>query len=121
MSTRFEDGPATPVMLELKRSPKFLRVVFSASRPGNGWDALAAVDDRPRHDDLIYAYVRVADRGSYYTDQAGKGRRKEGPFRMATYRIVEHQPDAATMHDNDDWQEWCWAELELEIREAQGG
>lgn len=96
----FQDGPARNVTLNLVRTPLLLRVTHSKTK--KTWDACNELEDDPREDEEIFAYVL-----------------SDGPFRafvrpggltvIAAYRILDPQPADADMRTNDAWRAWCSA------------
>jgi hypothetical protein len=109
--TKFREGPAAGVSLELRRAPKYLRVVCSQS---TGWDALDQLDDTPKPEEKIYAYLLVEDRGSVFVDgRDKKGKRTGGLYRMAAYAYIESQPPDVVLRSTVQWREWCYAVEEL--------
>lgn len=114
--TEFLDGPAAGVVLMLRRSPKFLRVVaakvnakrqatfFDDSSPTLTWDALDQLADTPNANETPYAYRLVSANGIACI-RSGKGK---GCYPMAKYTVVPHQPDDAVMRSTEQWQQWCW-------------
>ncbi len=96
---KFLDGPAISASLMLRRAPKFLRVV----RDGKGkFDALDQLNDKPRWGETLFAYRRIGCPGRIHINPGGY-------FAMATYKMVEPQPDEATMLSTASWREWCLA------------
>ena len=56
MTTRFIDGPAKGVVLDLERTPHYLRVVHDSETWQ--WDALDQLDDEPKPTETIFVYRR---------------------------------------------------------------
>lgn len=100
--TKFEDGPAKGQTLMLKRAPIFLRVTDC----GGKFDALDQLDDSPRKDEKLHAYIIILEksRGSCHIRRSGGG---GGFYPIAEYRLVVKQPGDTVMRDNDRWTEWC--------------
>ncbi len=113
--TRFVDGPAAGVSLDLRRLPIFLRVVRD---PEGKWDALDQLTDVPAPDEALVAYRKIAGSESSgfldYTDKK-TGRRCGRTFVAAKYAVVTEQPDDATMRDASKWREWCQEQAKPEV------
>ncbi len=102
--TTFRDGPAVDHTLRLRRAPIYLRVTLD--RAGT-IDALDQLDDRPRPDEALFAYIKTSDDGMVHINSRdSKGRHTGGFFAMATYALIEPQPDEATMRSQAMWVEW---------------
>lgn len=93
----FSDGPAHGIILDLRRAPKFLRVVINAE---GEVDAL----------DQLHAYELVGKPSRYHVCRTP--RRLSGWHIAAQYRHVPQQPSDATMRDTAEWQAWCLAQRE---------
>jgi hypothetical protein len=101
--TTFDDGPARGQTLELRRSPRFLRVCRS---PDLTFDALDQLEDTPKPEETLIAYEKAGtSRG--FVEYRGKDRHKSGPFQVVRYRMIPDQPDDATMRDGEAWRRWC--------------
>jgi hypothetical protein len=98
----FRDGPAKGAVLQLQRAPIFLRVAIDAV---GGVDALDQLDDEPREGETLFAY-RVDGHATNYHVRCSRPRRS-GWVIKADYLLVDPQPDAATMLDNEAWQRWA--------------
>jgi hypothetical protein len=110
--TKFEDGPAAGVMLALRRSPLYLRVVRDAE---GKFDALDRLDDEPAAGEALFAYRLVKSDGVVHLSMTDRrGRRCGGFYAMAGYAVVEDQPPDEVMRDTEKWREWATA------RHAQG-
>jgi hypothetical protein len=108
--TRFLDGPAAGVNLMLRRSPLFLRVTDD----GQDLDALDQIDDTPRPNERLYAYVMQQYLGAMHLLVRGKDAAKRGGFfTRADYRYLEMQPDDADMRSNSRWHDWTEANRAL--------
>lgn len=100
--TRFLDGPAAGTVLALKRAPLFLRAVRAV---GAEWDALDQRKDRPEPDEAITLYRRAGD---VHTVHVNMGRKGSGFYALAEYRVVEPQPDDATLRDQARFEAWAF-------------
>lgn len=97
--------------LSLKRTPKFLRFACAGiATCSRNWDALDQLDDEPREGETLMAGVLV-DQSSVHLDRVVKGRRVGEWHSTATYELIEPQPDAATMRDNEKWRAWCMGKV----------
>jgi hypothetical protein len=114
--TKFIDGPASHVVLELQRSPLFLRVVHDTTyatavckKARREWDALDLLTDTPRLGEKVYVYVKVSDDGTVHVDgrDAKTGKRFGRWLSMATYKLFDPQPPDATTRNTKLWQEWA--------------
>lgn len=101
---QFLDGPAKGQLLILERLPHFLRAVRSVD---GAWDALDQIDDEPRPDEAIYAYVMVGEPGIMHVDGRRDGKRWSRTSKTATYRLCEHQPSDGVMRTAEFWRAWC--------------
>lgn len=99
--TTFENGPAQGQTLELRRSPRFLRVCRS---PDLKFDALDQVDDQAKPEEALIPYEIVGKPTHGFVRRSGGG---GGAVSFATYRWIPDGPDDATMRDNDRWRAWC--------------
>ena len=115
----FIDGPATGVVLELRRAPVFLRVV--RSRETGNWDALDKIGDAPAIHEDVYVYRRHGEVGTVHLD--GRDRRTGKRFAkwlsVAEYRLAT-QPEDATLRDITRWREWAMAAF-AEQADTEGG
>ena len=108
-STRFIDGPAASVNLNLRRAPVFLRVTFGLS---GVWDALDEAGDTPRPDEVVYAYVLATKPGMCHMSGRTPGGKRWGEARMTgEYRFIPDQPRGAALLDTTAWRAWCAANL----------
>ena len=107
--TSFEGGPAAGVVLELRRAPLYLRVVFRSDLLGPAeFDALDLLGDEPRDYERVVVYRRKAPAGSMHIDYSDKqGRRRGRWMTLAEYVYVEDQPDAECVRDTSNWRAWC--------------
>jgi hypothetical protein len=120
--TRFTDGPAINTILDLERSPLFLRVVVATSADGvQTVDALDKLDDVPHKDEAIHAYFKVADDGWMHLSYTEKktGRRRGRTVKSATYTLYSNQPTDDVMRLAEKWREWCG--LQMQILGSQPG
>lgn len=99
--TLFMNGPANDQRLELRRSPRFLRVVSAAGK----WDALDQLDDTPAPGEKIFAYEIIEGPFVVHLRRRGGG----GLYSAATYRYIEVQPSDEIMRSADNWRQWCQA------------
>lgn len=115
--TKFTNGPAAGVVLSLRRAPLFLRVTKERYSDKPLWDALDQLSDEPKPSEDLIAYARTSFDGHVHIrrDRKAGG---SGFFAMATYALVEQQPDDATMRDAAKWREWCQAQPRLEPKGA---
>ena len=103
--TKFIDGPAHGVTLQLKRAPRFLRVVFSTN-PKEPWDALDQLEDTPTIHEMLYAYEVEGEVGRYHILRRPTG---SGWYMIANYRFIPEQPADEEMRETDAWRQWCEA------------
>ena len=100
--TIFNGGPANGKVLDLKRSPLYLRVTHDPR--AQKFDALDQLEDEPREGETVFAYLRVHDGGMVHLHRRnGCG----GWFSCATYQFLESQPTATILRDSAQWREWC--------------
>ncbi len=104
--TRFLDGPATGVCLELWRAAMFLRVVQGND---NKWDALDQLEDTPSPTETIYAYLIKGEPSSAFVDARDRktGKRIGRRMVIAEYVFFQPQPSNEIMRNNDKWGEWA--------------
>lgn len=100
MSSLFLDGPAKDQSLELRRTPRFLRVTRA---PDLKLDALDQLEDEPRAYETLMAYEIAGKPMRGFID----GAKYRGPFVVASYRLVEPQPEDAEMRTIERWHAWC--------------
>lgn len=91
----FENGPAVGHTLKLSRAPRFLRVCRS---PQLTFSALEKPDDRAAIADTLIAYEIASSRTPRGTVDANP---------VASYRMVQDQPDDAVMRDAEKWKAWA--------------
>lgn len=103
--TNFLDGPTKGQYLILKRAPVFLRVTEETGK----FDALDQPEDTPKSSEKLHAYRMVGTPGMCYIN---RGRNGSGMFTVATYQLVETQPDDKTMRDAALWRAWCYEQPE---------
>lgn len=102
--TEFNDGPAAGVVLQLRRRPWIMRVVFN----GKDWDALDQLDDVPKDGEKIHAYKLIETRGQIHiTTKDKQGRRSGGWYLAGLYALSELQPLDNIARSTELWREWC--------------
>ena len=103
--TTFIAGPADKITLALRRSPMFLRVVRD-TETGNV-DALDQLSDKPEPGEEVFVYIQTERHGMVHINARDKkGRRCGGFFPMAKYKLLEPQPDQATVR-GPLWPAWA--------------
>ncbi len=104
--TRFLDGPAAGVCLELQRAAMFLRVVQGND---NKWDALDQLEDTPSQTETIHAYIIKGEPGFAFVDGRDRktGKRIGRRMVIAEYVLFQPQPSDEIMRDNDKWGDWA--------------
>lgn len=117
--TIFLDGPAantfsTPLLL--KRAPHFLRAVQA---PDGTWDALDQLDDTPKPEETVVAYVMVTGPRSVHICARGKNNRS-GWYQGGDNRVVEPQPTDAQLRDTTAWRAWVAEQVGKPIDAATG-
>lgn len=101
----FQDGPARNVTLNLGRSPLFLRV--TRSRTKKTWDACDQLEDAPRDDEDLFAYLLIdKPTRSFVRRSGGYG---TSLVVIAAYRFFDPQPTDAEMRSADAWRAWTTA------------
>ena len=116
MSTRFLDGPAMNVTLNLARAPVFLRVVLDGVV--QKWNALDQLDDVPNATEDIYVYLLDGDVSHGFACSRGpSGCRR---FWYADYRYYPQQPTQAELRDAEFWHRWT-AEEYAKLKHKPGG
>lgn len=113
---RFLDGPASRVVLCLRRAPVFLRAVFNPRSRKDQWDALDELDDEAKPHEELYAYRRIGPKGRMHLKAC---RAASGWYETGEYRLVDAQPDEATMRDTAAWRVWCYAQMNAETQRAK--
>lgn len=116
--SKFIDGPAAGVELQLRRAPILLRVVHSQA----GWDALDQLHDEVRSGEKVYAYILTEPPTSMHLLTRGKNRHAGGWYAIGVYRLLDPQPTDAEMRDTELWMRWgnerkatlvpAWAKVE---------
>jgi hypothetical protein len=106
--TSFTNGPAQDQTLMLKRAPIFLRVVQDNA---GKFDALDQPEDTPRPGEKLYAYRIREKPGGCHLSIRCRGKRGGGFYTIASYELVEVQPDQAFMADANHWGAWCHAQI----------
>jgi hypothetical protein len=113
MSTRFIDGPALGVTLNLNRAPAFLRVVLDGMT--QEWDALDQLDDVPGPTEDIYVYLLDGDVSTGFACSRGPGSSGCRRFWHADYRYYAQQPTQEELRNYDFWSLWTkeqWDKLD---------
>lgn len=105
--SKFIDGPAAGVTLELRRAPVFLRVVID---PAGKVDALDQLDDTPAANEKIFVY-RIDPKTLFraHVCRRSKGQRS-GWIESGDYRLHPSQPGDA-VRETAAWQEWTTSEV----------
>lgn len=98
--TKFLGGPAEGKVLQLRRSPLFLRVVVK----GKEIDALDQLTDSPRPGELIYIYRRTKQDGVIHVHRAGS---RGGFYPIAEYTFHDRQAHDSEVRGTGAWQAWC--------------
>lgn len=107
--TKFTNGIAEGKTLMLRRAPLFLRVVQA---PDGKIDALDQLDDMPAVDEVVTVYKLVSNDGNVHLNMRDKrGRHCGGFFPMATYAVVEPQPEAKQVRSTKAWREWVEGQM----------
>lgn len=112
--TKFLNGPASGVVLGLRRAPKYLRVVRDRFAVESKWDALDQLTDRPEPNEEVFAYRLVEYRGHAHICRRPTG---GGYFAMAEYAYVELQPPVDVLRNTAKWQQWAEDQHQAEIQE----
>lgn len=119
---KFLDGPAQCVVLQLRRSPTFLRVVHDKNyekwlckKGRSEFDALDQLRDTPAAHETIYVYRLKQNFGTVHINSRDKnGRHNGGTFVRAEYALHAVQPPDDVLRDTAAWQAWAVAELAKE-------
>jgi hypothetical protein len=98
--TTFLDGPAKGKTLMLRRTPKYLRVVVDQD---GAVDALDQLEDAPRPDERVFAYILQENKGSVHLNM---GRGRGGFYTLAGYKLISPQPDDTLLRANAAWRRW---------------
>lgn len=102
--SRFIDGPAEGIDLQLRRAPLLLRAVKS---PLGKWDALDQLDDVPRADERIYVYQADPETlVRWHQRCSGKNRAASGFYEACEYRFLHDQPADDVLRDPAKWAAW---------------
>jgi len=110
--TTFLDGHADGVVLQLSRSPVFLRVVMHFKNNKPVWDALDQLEDEPEDFENIWVYrLQSKDGFAHIDSRDSRGRRVGRNVALATYRLNPEQPADQVLRDTKSWQEWCRRQL----------
>lgn len=108
----FLDGPAAGTNLDLKRAPRFLRVVIDCD---GTVDALDQLNDAPKPTEAIHVYRRQGPPARYHV--LCTPRRLSGWHLTADYRLSAAQPDDATARDQHAWREWAARQFQTQAKE----
>ena len=92
-------------LLDLKRTPKYLRFVFNGSDWGT-LDALDQLDDTPRPGEHMIAAV-IGESSNIHVDGMKNGRRCGWNVKIIDYDMIAVQPSQELMRDIAKWQAWC--------------
>lgn len=111
----FLDGPAEKTVLNLARTPIFLRVVINAA---GRVDALDQLDDDPAEDETIHVYRIVGKPMTGVACSRGRGGGCKR-FVAAKYRLHDRQPLDMQARNQQWWTEWAEGEYERLVAEAQ--
>jgi hypothetical protein len=125
LGVRFTNGPAREALLQLERTPRFLRVV---QNDAGSWDALDKPNDTVRPDEKIYVYALDREPCVVYVDYTERGRRVGKRICVASYSYYAVQPIEDILANNEKWQQWCVEEWDAMViyakmavaREEQG-
>jgi len=104
--SRFLDGPAAGVMLDLQNPTIMLRVVRGAD---GTWDALDMPEDVARADETVFVYRATLKPASVvHVDYRDKQGRRCGRWYSDTeYRLLAEQPADEIVRDLKRWRAWC--------------
>jgi hypothetical protein len=103
----FLDGPAIGHPLELHRVPLYLRVTITAA---GEVDALDQLDDVPRDNESLHAYVLSGTPTRVHLCR--RPRSRSGWYHIAAYKLADEQPSDAVMRDTAAWQAWAIQQAE---------
>lgn len=108
-----KDGPAAGKTFACRRAPVYLRIVRAAPlelvpSPDAGWDVLDQLDDTPSADEEVFVY-RIID-GTWSCAYLCRAGADSGRYELGQYRLVEPQPDEATLRDTALWRAWASAQ-----------
>lgn len=108
--TKFTNGPAVGITLQLQRSPLFLRAVRDLD--GN-WDALDLLDDAPKVNEDVFVYRLLENHGMVHIDGRDKQGRRFGKWLAhATYEYHGTQPSLEQGRETERWQRWAHEQAE---------
>ncbi len=99
----FRNGPASGQILTLHRAPFLLRV----TQEGKSFDALDQLEDEPRAEEALHAYVLEDGPTAAFVRCSKPGR--SGLVLIAAYRVVPTQPRDKDMRTRAAWVAWCEA------------
>lgn len=100
----FHEGPADGKNLELRRAPKFLRVVIDRGHV----DALDQLDDEPTAEERIVVYVLRGEVTRYHACGRDKHGKRFGRWGVsADYWYFEEQPADAEARTREAWEAWA--------------
>jgi hypothetical protein len=112
MTTRFIDGPAKGIVMELERMPVFLRAVHDSLTWA--WDALDQLDDEPKSTETIFVYHLDGEVSRGFACGRGKCR----IFFHADYKLYKAQPTQEELRSVEFWKQWTNQEYERILTEA---
>lgn len=99
-------GPAGGISLALRRAPKLLRVVRSAS---GEWDALDQLDDEPRPREEIFVYQLDETIPVERFHVCRSPRSSSGWYVRAQYLYLLNQPLDSDVRTTVAWRAWALA------------
>ena len=109
------DGPAAGIVLNCKRSPRYLRVVESPGMAPSShrWDALDQLGDMPKPHETIHVYqwTKHVDCGAIHVYGVRNGSRF-GEWRASAADHYRHlgwlsEELRESFRDNAAWRAWC--------------
>lgn len=101
--SKFHEGPANGQVLQLRRAPRFLRIVVD---PAGKVDGLDQLDDTPADNETIHVYERQTEPVRAHLNFGGG---RGGWFEMADYAHFPQQPQDHEVRATDAWQAWVQA------------
>ena len=101
---KFLDGPAGGVTLNLKRLPRWVRVVIDQS---GAVDALDQLEDEVRPGEFAFVYRMKGEVQRVIACSRERGCQR---MELADYEFYAEQPPQETLRSNDAWQAWATAE-----------